>query len=181
MRTNKQANSRHAVSQLPMRSGAKLTKGRLGRRPCALNILHRASQCADELFHIEAGDLDITPRQFAVLECIAEHEGLSQTDLVERTGIDRSTIGGLIQRLLKKGLVARRRTEGDARTYELAVTIEGRAAVEQAKLIAHRVTRKLLSALPSNKARDFLPSLELIVVAASRPMRRIRSKPTASD
>jgi len=85
-----------------------------------------------------------------------------------------------VQRLLKKGLVARRKTEGDARTYQLAVTIEGRAAVEQAKLIAHRVNRKLLSALPANKARDFLPSLELIIVAASRPRRRIRSKPTAS-
>ena len=176
MRTKKPATTRHAVSQLRMRSGARRRQG-----PCALNILHRASQCADELFHIDAGDLDITPRQFAVLERIAEQEGLSQTDLVERTGIDRSTMGGLIQRLLKKRLVVRRRTAGDARTYELAVTIEGRVAVEQAKLIAHRVNRKLLSALPSNKARGFLPSLELIVVAASRPTSRIRSKPIASD
>ena len=119
-----------------------------GKEPCALNILHRAGQCADELFLIEGGDLDITPRQFAVLERIAEQEGLSQTDLVERTGIDRSTMGGLIQRLVKKRLVARRKTVGDARTYELTITIEGRLAVEQAKIIAHRVTRKLLSALP---------------------------------
>ena len=37
-------------------------------------------------------------------------------------------MGGLIERLLKKGLVARRKTEGDARTYQLAVTLEGRAA-----------------------------------------------------
>ena len=175
MRTKKLAATRHVVSQLPTRSGAR------GTGPCALNILHRASQCADELFHIEAGDLDITPRQFAVLEGIAAQEGLSQTDLVERTGIDRSTMGGLIQRLLKKRLVTRRKTEGDARTYELAVTIEGRVAVEQAKHIAHRVNRKLLSALPPNKAREFLPSLELIVVVASRPTSRIRSKPIASD
>ena len=174
MRTKKPATTGHAISRLRMRSGAR------GAEPCALNILHRASQCADELFHIEAGGLDITPRQFAVLERIAEQEGLSQTDLVERTGIDRSTMGGLIQRLLKKRLVTRRRTQGDARTYELTVTIEGRAAVEQAKHIAYRVNRKLLSALPPNKAREFLPSLELIVVAASRPTSRIRSKLTAS-
>ena len=169
MRTNKLATARHTVSA-----------GR-GKEPCALNILHRASQCADELFLTEAGDLDITPRQFAVLERIAEQEGLSQTDLVERTGIDRSTMGGLIQRLVKKRLVSRRKTVGDARTYELTITIEGRLAAEQAKIIAHRVDQKLLSALSSNKARDFLLSLELIVVAASRPTRRIRFKPTASD
>src|SRR6185436_14261371 len=175
MRTNKLATPRHAV--LRMRSGAKQVAR--GTEPCALSILHRASQCADELFHMEAGDLDITPRQFAVLERIAEQEGLSQTDLVERTGIDRSTMGGLIQRLVKKRLVSRRKTVGDARTYELTITIEGRAAVEQAKLIAHRVNRKLLSALPANKAGDFLPSLELLAVAASRPTRRIRSKLTA--
>ena len=169
MRTKELVTTRHAVSQLRMRSGPR------GTELCALNILHRASQCADELFHIEAGDLDTTPRQFAVLERIVEQEGLSQTDLVERTGIDRSTMGELIQRLLKKRLVVRRRAAGDARTYELAVTIEGRVAVEQAKHVAHRVTRKLLSALPPNKAREFLPSLELIVVAASRPTSRIRS------
>jgi DNA-binding MarR family transcriptional regulator len=177
MRTNKLATPRHAV--LRIRSGAKQVAR--GTEPCALSILHRASQCADELFHMEAGDLDITPRQFAVLERIAEQEGLSQTDLVERTGIDRSTMGGLIQRLVKKRFVLRRRTEGDARTYELTITIEGCLAVEQAKIIAHRVTRKLLSALPSNKARDVLPSLELIVAAASRPARRTRSKPTLTD
>ena len=83
-----------------------------------------------------------------------------------------------MQRLLKKGLVARRKTEGDARTYQLAVTIEGRVAVEQAKLIAHQVTGNSFPRFP--RIRPAMPSLELIIVAASRPRRRIRSKPTAS-
>ena len=104
-----------------MRPGAK--RAGKGNEPCALNIFHRASQCADELFLMEAGDLDITPRQFAVLERIAGQEGLSQTDLVERTGIDRSTMGGLMQRLLKKGL-QRQTRRSSVRTAQSFSTAE---------------------------------------------------------
>ena len=42
----------------------------------------------------------LTPRQFAVLMTIAEEEGLTQTDLVDRTGIDRSTLADIVARLL---------------------------------------------------------------------------------
>jgi DNA-binding MarR family transcriptional regulator len=57
-----------------------------------LHLLHRASQCVDELFHAATRELDITPRQFLVLANIGKRAGLSQTTLVKRTGIDLSTI-----------------------------------------------------------------------------------------
>jgi hypothetical protein len=59
----------------------------LGRS--AVHVLHRAGQCAEELFQAEIGDVDLTAR-LAVLNTVAENEGLSQTGIVERTGIDRS-------------------------------------------------------------------------------------------
>ena len=64
----------------------------LGRSP--VHLLHRAEQCAEELFQAEIGDADLTARQLAVLTTVAENEGLSQTGIVERTGIDRSTLAG---------------------------------------------------------------------------------------
>ncbi len=56
----------------------------------AMHLLHRAGQCAADIFSTEARTSGLTPRQFAVLMVIAEEEGLTQTDLVDRTGIDRS-------------------------------------------------------------------------------------------
>ena len=86
---------------------------RLERSP--LHLLHRAGQCAAEVFQAELGGGDLTPRQFAVLVTVSQNEGLSQTHLVERTGIDRSTLADIVRRMLKKGLLQRRRTKEDAR------------------------------------------------------------------
>jgi hypothetical protein len=51
----------------------------------------RAGQCAAEIFQIELGSDELTPRQYVVLVTLAQNEGLSQTQLVGLTGIDRST------------------------------------------------------------------------------------------
>ncbi len=56
----------------------------------ALHLLHRAGQCAGDVFQAEMVAGDLTPRQFAVLVAVSQDEGLSQTSLVRKTGIDRS-------------------------------------------------------------------------------------------
>ena len=80
----------------------------------AIHLLHRAGQCAGDVFSEEIATRDLTPRQFAVLVAVAHEEGLSQTDLVDRTGIDRSTLADIIRRMLGKNLLSRRRTRTDA-------------------------------------------------------------------
>ena len=56
-----------------------------------LHLLHRAGQRADGLFARHAG-IALTPRQFIILQAVAEGDGLSQTDIMAATGIDRSSI-----------------------------------------------------------------------------------------
>jgi len=57
----------------------------------ALHLLHRAGQCAEVLFSNEAGKSDLTPRQYAILTSVSQQPDISQTGLVEQTGVDRST------------------------------------------------------------------------------------------
>ena len=71
------------------------TSRRLDRS--SLHLLHRAGQRAGEVFAREMGS-DLTPRQYAVLASVAKSEGLSQTDLVAATGIDRSTLADVVRR-----------------------------------------------------------------------------------
>jgi hypothetical protein len=85
----------------------------------AMHLLHRAGQCAADIFSSEARTSGLTPRQFAVLMVVADEEGLTQTDLVERTGIDRSTLADIVARLLGRGLIQRRRAKEDARAYAI--------------------------------------------------------------
>ena len=49
-------------------------------------------------------DSGLTPRQFAVLQTVEENDGISQTALSVRTGIDRSTLAELAARLIAQVL-----------------------------------------------------------------------------
>lgn len=105
----------------------------------------------------------MTPRQFAVLYTVAQNEGLSQTSLVDKTGIDRSTLADIIRRMLKKGLLQRRRTKEDARAYAVRLTDEGWRMLKAAEPMAKRVDDRILSVLSSQERERFLQDLAKIV------------------
>jgi DNA-binding MarR family transcriptional regulator len=134
----------------------------------ATHLLHRASQCATEIFSADARTGGLTPRQLAVLTAIGDKEGLSQTDLVERTGIDRSTMADLIARLLRRGLVNRRRTREDARAYSVKLSPHGTRVLRQAQPGAAAADQRLLASLSPGKRQDFIDALALIVAAAAK-------------
>jgi DNA-binding MarR family transcriptional regulator len=132
----------------------------------AMHLLHRAGQCAGDLFTEEVvNGAPLTRRQFAVLLTISQEEGLSQTDLVDRTGIDRSTLADIVRRMLKKGLIKRRRTKQDARVYAVKLTDEGAEALLAAQPAALQADTRLLESLPETKREDFLDSLSTIITA----------------
>jgi len=114
------------------------------------------------------GEGDLTPRQYAVLVAVSQNEGLSQTNLVERTGVDRSTLADIARRMLKKGLLQRRRTKDDARAYAVKLTDEGWRILKAADPLARRVDEKILAALPGQQRERFLQDLTLIVEALGK-------------
>ncbi len=128
-----------------------------------VHLLHRAGQCASDLFASEMADLDLTPRQFAVLLTVAQNEGLSQTDLVERTGIDRSTLADIVRRMLKKGLLQRRRTREDARAYAVKLTDEGMRILAAARPKVETVDARLLGVLTESQQAALIEDLKAIV------------------
>ncbi len=112
-----------------------------------IHLLHRASQRASEIFALETRDFDLTARQYAVITTVAQHEGLSQTDLVRLTGIDRSTLADVVHRLLRRGIIQRERTMEDGRTYAVSLSAEGRELLDSIKPYARRADRTVLSCL----------------------------------
>ncbi|MGE8940867.1 MarR family winged helix-turn-helix transcriptional regulator [Leptospira interrogans] len=141
-----------------------MTREKLANRldRSTMHLLHRASQCASDIFQGEIPG-DLTPRQFAILQTVANNEGLSQTDLVERTGIDRSTLADVIRRMLKKGLLQRRRTREDARAYAVKLTEEGWRVLKASEPLARRADERILSVLPTSDRERFVKGLTMIV------------------
>jgi len=135
----------------------------------ALHLLHRVVQSATDIFAEEMGHSGLTPRQFAVLLTVAEHEGESQTNLVRLTGIDRSTLADIIRRMLNKGLLARRRTKRDARAYAVRPTQAGLDALQAAAPAAKLADQRILGAFDEGQRREFIAMLNLIVKAVGPP------------
>jgi DNA-binding MarR family transcriptional regulator len=131
----------------------------------ATHLIHRAGQCATDIFQAEARSSGLTPRQFAVLMTIAEQEGLTQTDLVDRTGIDRSTLADIVARLLARGLIHRKRAKEDGRAYAIKLTSQGWKGLRDAEPGAAATDSRLLSVLPPPKRQEFLDILAMIVDA----------------
>jgi MarR family transcriptional regulator, temperature-dependent positive regulator of motility len=103
------------------------------------------------LQRIEAGyaeklsdaEIDLTSRQFLVMKACASADSPSQTDLVNQTGIDRSTLADIVRRLVKRGLLQRRRTKEDARTYAVNLTDAGRSLLARCAKFLDAVDRDL--------------------------------------
>lgn len=130
-----------------------------------LHLLHRAGQVADELFSAEMGSSDLTPRQFAVLMVLQRLETASQTDIVNETGIDRSTLADIVKRLVARGLIARRRSKSDARAYAVRLTPAGREALKSAEPASERVESRILKSLPQARRDAFVDALSRLVSA----------------
>lgn len=131
------------------------------------HLLRRANQYANDLYTNEQDSKVLTQRQFAVLFAVDQHEGMSQTDLVKSTGIDRSTLADMIVRMQAKDLLARKRTEEDQRANSVKITAAGRRALKSAMPAVMKSETKILDSLPARMRPEFIKALTLIAKAAA--------------
>ena len=152
-----------------VKSGNKAKRsGGLGGSPS--HLMHRVLQLALDIYAEEAGADGLTQRQFAVLEAVSHRSGLTQTDLVRATGIDRSTLADLVARMTAKGLLDRAQSTIDARAKAVSLSTAGQAALEAARPKVEAADKRILALLPKGKRDGFLALLgELAGEAEAAP------------
>jgi DNA-binding MarR family transcriptional regulator len=141
------------------------------------HLIRRCQQYFADLYATEAGARELTPQQFTVLAALEHNEGISQTALVEITGIDRSTLAEMARRMVDKELLSRERTEEDQRANSVAITPSGRKALRSARLAAERAERVLLESLPASDRAKFVKLLAQIAAAADAHVPNSGAKP----
>jgi DNA-binding MarR family transcriptional regulator len=146
--------------------GPRKTNGGFGLSQAPSHLLRRCVQYANDLFAHEPAASDLTKQQFTVLTAVEQNEGISQTDLVSLTGIDRSTLAEMIRRMIEKGLLDRERTENDQRANAVRMAATGRKALRGARTASDRVEKMLLAALPSADRARFVKMLGAVAARA---------------
>lgn len=149
------------------------------------HLLRRAQQYAHDLYSSQVGNSGPTPRQYEVLHVVANNEGLSQTDLVRHTGIDRSTLADMIARMMKKGLLSRKRTKEDARANAVSITASGKRMLTSANAKVAKAEKAALSVLPKTQQagfmralRSYAEALDKMDEAAAAPKKKAARKTT---
>ena len=129
------------------------------------HLLHRALQLALDIYVEELGAGGITQRQFAVLSAVEADEGLTQTDLVKITGIDRSTLADMAARMITKGLLERERSASDARANAVRLTQAGRETLDEARPKMAAADARLMRLLSATKREALVSSLRDLIHA----------------
>ena len=136
------------------------------------HLIHRALQLALDIYAEETGPDGLTQRQFAVLEAVSHKAGLTQTDLVRATGIDRSTLADLVARMTTKGLLDREKSAIDARAKAVRLSAAGETALEAARPRVEAADKRIMALLPKGKRDGFLELLgELAGEADAAPVK----------
>ena len=141
------------------------------------HLARRFQQISVAVFHAKVGECgsDLTPVQFAALSQIANEPGLDQATLASHIALDRTTIGGVVDRLVEKGLVARAINRRDRRARELRVTDAGNRMLKTIAPAVEETQRVLLSGLSETEAAQFMKLFAKAIAALNElsraPMR----------
>lgn len=131
------------------------------------HLLRRVNQLATDFYDDEDEADGLTQRQLAVLHAVDLNDGVSQTELVKVTGIDRSTLADMIMRMQKRELLMRKRTEEDGRANAVRMTTIGRRALRASMPAMIKADAALLEALPARVRGEFIKCLTALAATHS--------------
>ncbi|MGR3321394.1 MAG: MarR family winged helix-turn-helix transcriptional regulator [Pseudooceanicola sp.] len=122
------------------------------------HLIRRLHQLSTQVFarHMREAGFDLTPVQFAALDALRHNPGIDQAGLAEAVAKDRATIGGVIDRLAQKGLIARRTNTRDKRARTLELTDAGERQMAAVLPIVHALQADILPGLSDAEYRDFV-------------------------
>jgi len=123
-------------------------------------LLAKAYQRASTLFKEEFKSYDLTPQQFGLLAFLWQEDRLSQAELSAKSQIDRTTMGGIVDRLEKEGLVKRLPHPDDRRAYQVFLTDRGKTMEDELCALAICAQKKLTAPLTSEEQAMLIRLLE---------------------
>ena len=144
------------------------------------HLIRRLNQISVSIFQarIAAMGLDLTPVQFAALASLRDNPGIDQASLAGLIAHDRVTMGGVIDRLQAKGLVARMVNSKDRRARQVSLTDDGEALLARLLPEIEAIQSDILCGLTPEERVQFT-ALATKATAAANERSRAPLRPLA--
>lgn len=125
----------------------------------ALRQIQRKTELASKRLASLAG---LTPSQLLVMQILSERGEVSAGDVSKLTQLKHATITSLVDKLVARGLVERRRAESDRRRVWLTLLPEGQKAITSAPDLLQDRFYERFSALPDWHQSMLVSALERV-------------------
>ena len=109
---------------------------------------------------------ETTIAQYRALVLLASRGPQRLVDLAGALGVMPSTAGRMCDRLVRKGLIRRRRTQADRRAIQVSITAAGRDVVDQATARRRALIAAILGRLPADRQAAVAEALRAFAEAA---------------
>lgn len=140
-------------------------------------LVRRLQQLVTAIFSEEMERFDVTAPQYAALSVVVAVPNLDQNTTAFIAGVERTTIVGVINRLVRKGLLKRARHKDDKRVRLLQPTEAGMRFVRDVSAPIERIGARLLEPLPEDQRSAFCETIKQLL----RESLRAEARQLSSD
>ena len=129
------------------------------------HLIRRLSQQSNQVFQDEMKRIgaDVTSVQFASMQAIELHGEMEQSQIAQSIHYDKATIGGVIDRLEKRGWVGRKANPKDRRAKLVTLTREGHNALEEITPVVKALQDQVVANLSDEERALFIKLAHKVV------------------
>ncbi|MDI3257070.1 MAG: MarR family transcriptional regulator [Kyrpidia sp.] len=128
-----------------------------------IDLMRRTMREFKQRVHQELKEYDLTVPQMWVLRTLHFDGTHSLAELSRRVGMSTSTASGIVDRLVRMGLVDRERDEADRRVVWVRLSEKGRALVQKVPALHFDYFRTLLEKMPEDEAQGLIRHLRTLL------------------
>src|SRR3954451_10306009 len=133
------------------------------------HLARRFQQIAVAVFLVEVGEagFDLTPVQYAALSAIRANPGIDQVTLAGLIAYDRTTITGVVDRLVQKGFLVRNTSSRARPARELQITEAGKRTLRGITPAVEAAQQTMLRGLTEKEGADLMRLLRKAIAAGN--------------
>ena len=133
------------------------------------HLARRFQQIAVAVFLAEVDDAgyDLTPVQYVALATVGANRAIDQVSLAGLIAFDRTTIGGVVDRLVTKGLITRQESSRDRRARELTITAAGRQTLRAIAPAVEAAQTTMVRGLTEREANELVRLMKKAIAACN--------------
>lgn len=140
-------------------------------KPRLFHLLHRTHQALFRASDKMLGDqLGISTSQSAVLLYLKHADKATMGDVAQAVGLTIASASGLVDRMEKKQLVARQRSETDRRSIQLMLTDNGRHTLSKAEPLTKAANTALLDKIGGDAEAEIFARACTAIIEASEKL-----------